>query len=201
MGETFENSEAEERILKAALKVVNEETISGTRMHLIADKADMAQSNIHYYYKTKDELMLNLLDYVINECVTTRIQDRKKAGNVLEGNLHVFFIQKKKLLKNKKDFDFAEINFVVQAKTFPAVRSRFAENYMNWRDEIREVIIRYCPELPDDCKELIPYFVVSLLQGATIQSLVDPKNFDADKYFDLAEKMTLSYIELLLSKK
>ena len=43
--------EAEERILKAALKVVNEVTINGTRMHLIAEKAGMVQSNIHYYYK------------------------------------------------------------------------------------------------------------------------------------------------------
>ena len=39
--ETLHVTETEERILNAALKVVNDVTISGTRMHLIADKADM----------------------------------------------------------------------------------------------------------------------------------------------------------------
>ena len=51
--ETLHVTETEERILNAALKVVNDVTISGTRMHLIAEKADMVQSNVHYYYKNK----------------------------------------------------------------------------------------------------------------------------------------------------
>lgn len=37
-----------EKVLKAALKVVNQATISGTRMHQIAEEADMVQSNVHY---------------------------------------------------------------------------------------------------------------------------------------------------------
>ena len=44
--ETLHVTETEERILNAALKVVNDVTISGTRMHLIAEKADMVQSNV-----------------------------------------------------------------------------------------------------------------------------------------------------------
>ena len=40
--ETLHVTETEERILNAALKVVNDVTISGTRMHLIAEKADMS---------------------------------------------------------------------------------------------------------------------------------------------------------------
>lgn len=58
--ETLHVTETEERILNAALKVVNDVTISGTRMHLIADKADMVQSNVHYYYKTKQDLLKRL---------------------------------------------------------------------------------------------------------------------------------------------
>ena len=53
--ETLHVTETEERILNAALKVVNDVTISGTRMHLIANKADMVQTNVHYDYKTKQE--------------------------------------------------------------------------------------------------------------------------------------------------
>ena len=63
--ETLHVTETEERILNAALKVVNDVTISGTRMHLIAEKADMVQSNVHYYYKTKQELLKGLQEWIL----------------------------------------------------------------------------------------------------------------------------------------
>ena len=49
-----------ETILDAALEVVSENTISGTRMHLIAEKAGVAQSNLHYHFNTKKDLMLEM---------------------------------------------------------------------------------------------------------------------------------------------
>ena len=54
----------EEKILNAAFRVVDRHTISGTRMHLIAEEAKMVQSNLHYYFKTKQDLMLALLRYL-----------------------------------------------------------------------------------------------------------------------------------------
>ena len=53
----------EKTILDAALEVVARETISRTRMHLIAEEAGMSQSNLHYHFKTKDDL----LSYYIEE--------------------------------------------------------------------------------------------------------------------------------------
>ena len=37
----------EEKILNAAFRVVDRHTISGTRMHLIAEEAKMVQSKLH----------------------------------------------------------------------------------------------------------------------------------------------------------
>ena len=65
-------SDTEEKILTAALKVINRETISGTRIHLIAKEADVAQSNVHYYYKTKQDLMDSLQERVLEECYDIR---------------------------------------------------------------------------------------------------------------------------------
>ena len=194
MGQTYEISEMEENILKAALKVVNEETISGTRMHLIAEKAKMVQSNVHYYYKTKDDLMLSLQHYVVNECVRIRTKDRKKVGDTLEEQLHIFFQQKIQLLTKRKDLDFAEMDFIVQSKNNAKIRGYFDENYQEWREEIREVLRRYCPELGESDREMIPYLVISLLEGATVQALIGRRTFDIDAYMESAEKMVLDHI-------
>lgn len=192
--ELTEYSAIEERILKAALKVVNECTISGTRMHLIADRADMVQSNVHYYYKTKNDLLIALQTYVENEFYRVRMNDRKKAADNLEDQLDVFFRQKRVMLAKRREFDFAELDFIVQTRINRVIREYFQENFTDWRDEIREIIIRYCPNMPDQDREIIPYLVVSLLEGASIQFTIDPRDFDADAYLDAAKEMVLERI-------
>lgn len=99
------------------------------------------------------------------------------------------------MITKKKDYDFAELDFVVLSKIKPTIQGRFQKSYIEWRDSIREILIRYCPNMGE--KELIPYLAVSLLEGASIQSLVDPKDFDADGYFDMAERVVLDHIQIV----
>lgn len=192
--ESLHYTEAEERILNAALQVVNENTISGTRMHLIAEKAEMVQSNVHYYYKTKQELLSGLQERVLEEFYTIRRMDKKKCKDLLEEQLHIFFQQKKDMIVKKKEYDFAELNFIVQSKMDEDFRKRFQRSYAEWREEIREVLVKFCPDMDEKDKVWIPYLTVSLLEGASVQSLVGGKEFDADLYFAKAEEMVLCQI-------
>ncbi|MFP3154259.1 TetR/AcrR family transcriptional regulator [Lachnospiraceae bacterium ZAX-1] len=193
--ERAKNNGVEQRILNAALKVVNEVGISGTRMHLIAQKADMVQSNVHYYYKTKDQLMLALQGKVIQQCYEIREQDIKKSEDTLEGRLHIFFKQKKYLITKKREYDFAEMDFLVQGKMNPKIHDCFVESYEQWREEIRGVLSQYCKNLDQASKEMIPYTIVALLQGASVQALVDFKEFEIDAYFEHCEQMILGYLK------
>lgn len=198
--ESLHFAEAEEKILNAALKVVNEATISGTRMHLIAEKAGMVQSNVHYYYKTKQDLLDGLQERVLEEFYNVQRAGKKKSKDTLESQLHVFFQQKKYMIQKRKDYDFAELDFIVQSKINSKIQERFQQSYSEWRDSIREVIIRFCPDMEESDKEIIPYLAVSLLEGASIQVLVDGKDFDADSYFAAAEEMVLSQIQNAMKK-
>ncbi len=193
-------SEAEEKILAAALKVVNESTVGGTRMHAIAEKADMVQSNVHYYYKTKQDLLDGLQERVLQEFYAIRTADKKVSGDTLEEQLHIFFSQKKQMITKKKDYDYAELNFLVQSKVNEKIRKRFCESYSEWRDSIRAIIIRFCPQMREEDKEIIPYLIVSLLEGASVQILVEGKAFDADSYFASAEEMALAHIRAAMQK-
>ena len=57
-------NEVTNKILDAAFEIVAKNKISGTRMHLIAKKAGVVQSNVHYYYPTKNDLLIALLDRI-----------------------------------------------------------------------------------------------------------------------------------------
>lgn len=187
--------DTKEKVLHAALEVVNEKTISGTRMHLIAGKADMVQSNVHYYYKTKQELLEGLQERILEEFYRIQREGWEKCGDTLEEQLHVFFQQKRYMIEEKRDYDFAELNFIVQSKIDGKIQERFQQSYSKWREEISRIIERFCPDLPQQEREAIPYLAVSLLEGASIQALVEGEGFDAEKYFNTAESMVLQRLQ------
>ncbi len=183
-----------DRILDAALNVVNKNTISGTRMHLIADEAEMVQSNIHYYYKTKDELMLALQNYIFEECYIFRKIGKQSSPDDLESQLDVYINQKKKLILDKGKYDFAEIDFWVQGKINEDIRKRFEHSYEKWRSEIGEILDKYCKDLDDATRKQLPYVVVSMLQGASIQYGINKEDFDVEEYFNSVKRMVLNEV-------
>lgn len=185
----------EEKILKAALAVVKEYTISGTRMHLIAEKAGMVQSNLHYYFRTKGELMSELQKNVLAKCLELRENARKNKKETLEDELDVFIEQKKEFIMKYREYDYAEVDFWVQGRIDADIKSNFAESFEGWRLEIRNMLTKYVPQLSEQSKEYLPYMIVSYLEGATIQYLIDEKKLNLNKYFDYGKKMILKTIE------
>lgn len=184
----------EDKILEAALEVVEENTISGTRMHLIAERAEMVQSNLHYYYKTKNDLMIALQSKVLKKCHEIRERYRYKVEDTLEAQLDVFIKQKREFILNNKKYDYAEVDFWVQGRINKEIQHAFANSFAGWRKEIGDILDRYVTDMPKEKREYLPFAVVSLLEGATIQYLIDEGNFQVDTYFDFCKAMILKEI-------
>jgi TetR/AcrR family transcriptional regulator len=191
----------EERILEAALDVVQENTISGTRMHLIAKQVDMAQSNLHYYFKSKEELLLGLHDKVLRKCHELRDEDKCKAEDNLEAQLDVFFNQKRQFILNYKKYDFAEVDFWVQTRTNAKIHQAFVESFQGWREDIGQIIVTYVPDVTKENKQLVSAVMVSMLEGATMQYLIDEDSFELDQYFDFCKKGIIQLIQKKISSK
>lgn len=185
----------EEKILDAALEVVIENTICGTRMHLIADRAGMVQSNLHYYYKTKNDLMLALQKKVLRRCLEIRDRLKVDAKNTLEGQLDVFIRQKLEFILKEEEYDFAEIDFWVQGHINTEIQTAFAASFEGWRKEIGEMLDKYEPDLSKQKREYLPYLIVSLLEGASIQFLINKGRFDVEEYFNLCKSIIIKAIK------
>lgn len=185
----------EEKIITATLKVVKKHTISGTRMHLIAEETGMLQSNLHYYYKSKDELMLALQEHVLSKCRELREKNGKKSQETLEAQLDIFIQQKRTFILKMPEYDYAELDFWNQGRVNPKMKQNFMESFKGWRDEIGEMLDKFVPSLSEKARTYIPYQMVSYLEGATLQYLIDEKSFDLDAYLDFGKQMILSTIE------
>lgn len=185
----------EEKILDAALEVVIEKTICGTRMHLIADRAGMVQSNLHYYYKTKNDLMLALQKKVLKRCLEIRERLKMDAKNTLEEQLDIFIKQKLEFIVNEQEYDYAEIDFWVQGHINNEIQAAFAASFEGWRKEIGEMLDKYAPDLPGEKREYLPYLIVSVLEGASIQYLIHKGRFKAEEYFKFCKSIIVKTIK------
>ncbi|MDK2965119.1 MULTISPECIES: TetR/AcrR family transcriptional regulator [Lacrimispora] len=188
----------EDRILDAALTVIQEKTIGGLRIRQVAEKAHLFQSNIHYYYNSKKELLLAVQRKVLNRYREIRQQSINQSGigpeATLEDHLDIFIKQKIHTILIEDKYDVAELDFWNQSRLDPDMHQEFCRSYQNWRSEIREITEKFAPDMPLAKQNLVAGIAVSLLEGATVQFLVDKEAFDLDSYFAYCKSILIREI-------
>lgn len=185
----------EDRILDAALDVIRTHTISGTRISLVAQRAGLFQSNIHYYFKSKRDLLFAVLQRTYHRCHNIRRDLRKDAERTLEKQLDIFFAQKRQFILYETQYDYAELDFWALSRLDPEVKALFCASFRGWREEIARVIARYAPHVSHERRDYLAALMVSMMEGATLQYLVDEDAFQLDAYFDSCRNMILTELK------
>lgn len=173
----------QERILDAAFDVLEEKTISGLRMALVAEKAGLFQSNIHYYFKSKYDLLLAVQKKVLQHCIDLR-HTLSSESQSIDDQIETFWAQKKDFILNEPRYDYAEMEFWAQARIDEVIRKEVCRSFSNWRLEIEHMLDTFASNIPQQKRKLLAAVMVSMMEGATIQYLADPTSFSLDEYFD-----------------
>ncbi len=187
----MKNKATEQKIMDAALDVVAEKSISGTRVHLIAERAGIVQSNLHYYFKTKEDLMMAVLEKMLQGFYDNRKNLMAKTQPNLREKLNSFFTQKKRIIRTESRSEFIEMDFWSQSRVDDCVKQIFGRSHALWRNHVVQTMDEYVPDLPEEKKKLLAATTVSMMMGAAVQTLVNGDAFDLDDYFDLCLKMLL----------
>jgi AcrR family transcriptional regulator len=195
----MENSKIDPRqiILDAALEVVAENKISGTRMRLIAEQAGMSQGNLHYYFTTKDDLLVALLKTISQRFVDERKTMLAQTNLSLEDRLFSFFDQEKQTIRRRKEM-YVLFDFWVQSTTNPLFRELMQNDYRIWRHDIETALTGAGggESIHTPGRAAIPALMASLMDGAALQYMIDEDAFDLDVYFVQAQKMIHHLLEL-----
>lgn len=185
----------QELIIESTLDVIGERSIAETRMRNIAEKADIYQSNVHYYYRSKRDLLLAAQKKVADRCVELREEGKQLATDTLESQLNVFIRQKLIFIKQEAKYDYAEIDFWVQSRFDDEFKAEFQRSFLEWRKELQKLIQTYAPHFEQERQILLASIIISLLEGATIQYLVDSMAFSVDKYFTYCKELIIREIQ------
>ncbi len=88
----IKHQNTEEKILDAAKEVFTEEGKAGAKMQMIADRAGINKSLLHYYYRSKDKLFAAVFKFAFGK-MASRIFDIFKSDDD-------FFTQIEKFIEN-----------------------------------------------------------------------------------------------------
>ncbi len=184
-----------EQILNATFDSIAERGLEGTRMRYIAEVAGISQPSLHYYFSTKDKLIVALLDQLLADFQAER-EERLAAAEGPLAKLRALLVHQKQLILEKSDTFEVYYDFWVQATKRPSVGEKFRLMNSSWRSVIREILDDGVQSgvFRADRAGMAPAILVSILQGAALQHIIDPDGLDLELYFEHAEQYLLSYL-------
>lgn len=168
-------------------------------MHLIAEAAGTSQSNLHYHFPSKNDLLLAVLDRL--QCYFS-----KKRGDFLDlahhtfaENLHALFAEKKDDILHHQEVDCVQFDYLVQSTVDPTIRKKMQHTFSIWRQDIMHVLLenKAFAEAHPALLAVLPNVIISLLLGGSMQYLLDggEDGMDLDSYFQQAEDLILRLCE------
>lgn len=185
----MEYDPTKQKIIQAALEVVAEKTISGTRMHLIAEAANMSTATLHYHFKAKDDLLKEMLHYLIESFRESVKEMLSTVSNDLGEKIAHHFDIEKDIITNNKIIGQLEMDFWVQGQIDPEINDQIQKMVYLWRLDIVEYITYHMPEQDPDRIETISQIMLSMMIGALFQFLNTKETYDLDRYFSDCQKM------------
>ena len=181
------SSDTREKILKAAFTVLSREGYQNTSIKEIAEEAGVAQGLVHYYFKSKQLLVLSVLTYV---CEKMELGEVQGAAGALAA-----FEQTKEMLRDKRHTNALYVQLIGVGVHDPVIGAGVRDFIRNERQHVEDIARQVFAEREADPSPArgIAGAVWGAILGIIVQSLVD-KEFNADEAVDALAAMSLSAV-------
>ncbi len=175
-----------ERILEAAFSVLSRQGYEKTSIKEIAEEAGVAQGLVHYYFKSKQQLVLAVLFM----CCSRMELPRGVEGEA--GALAAFEHFKAKL-RDSRDTHALYLQLIGIAPHDPEVGAGVLEFLRSDRGLVEDITRQVLAEREDDSlpAPAIAAAIWGAILGIIAQSLIDP-DFNADEAVDALAAMSLA---------
>ena len=186
------------QLTRAAYKVVGQKGYYDFTVRDIAREAGLSTGLVHYYFKNKEDLLLNLLKEINRNMTIILNRNIIKSDDPRE-KLNIFMKQAFDLVKNEKDYFYIVIDFWTQVNKNERMKRANIKLFKSYRDEITK-ILKEGVENGVFMKMDVDYtaaVIISIIQGLIIQYVIDTNAFQYEDYV----KKIMKHINDLVSKK
>lgn len=178
--------DAREKILQAAFTVLSRQGYENTSIREIAEEAGVAQGLVHYYYKSKQQLVLAVLEFV---CQKVELGVEGEAGALQA------FEQTKAMLRESRAANGLYVQLIGVSLHDDVIGAGVRDFVRLERTHIEDLARQVFAEREVDPSPArgIAGVVWAAVLGIMIQNLVDPE-FNADEAIDALAAMSLSAV-------
>ena len=176
----------QEKILQAAFTVLSRQGYENTSIKEIAEEAGVAQGLVHYYFKSKQLLVLAVLEFV---CQKVELGVEGEAGALQA------FEQTKAMLRESRATNALYVQLIGVGLHEPVIGGGVRKFIRTERAHVEDIARQVFAERELDPSPArgIAGVVWAAILGIMVQSLVDPE-FNADEAIDALAAMSLSAV-------
>jgi AcrR family transcriptional regulator len=183
-GHSTRAADTRTKILEAAFNVLSRQGYENSSIRDIAEEAGVAQGLVHYHYKSKQMLVLAVLEYV---CQKIELGAEGEAGAVAA------FDQTKQMLRDSRATNALYIQLIGVGLHDPAIGAGVRNFIRGDRAHVEDIARQVLGERGADLSPArgVAGVVWAAILGIIVQSLVDPE-FDTDEAVDTLAVMSLT---------
>ena len=156
-----------EQILRASLSLLVEQGSKALTLRRIAAECGMNVGNLNYYFRSKDDLVRELLDAVISsyeDSFDAIMHEPGADADARMGKLVTLILADITTKKTTRFFP----ELWAMSNHDPFVQERMEELYERARVSLNELIAEINPGLPQDERETLALFMSASMEGQTV---------------------------------
>jgi len=179
-------TDSREKILQAAFDVLSREGYENTSIKQIAEQAGVAQGLVHYYFKSKQRLVLEVLMFV---CEKVELGVEGEAGALAA------FEAQKEMLRTSRDSNTLLVQLIGVGMHDSEIGAGLRDFIRLQRSHVEDLAHQVFAERELDPTPArgIAGAVWGAALGIMIQKLIEPE-FDSDEAIDALAAMSLSAV-------
>jgi TetR/AcrR family transcriptional regulator, transcriptional repressor for nem operon len=192
-------SSTKERVVEAARVLFWEKGFETTSLQDITQKADVRAGSLYYLFRTKEELLLAVLDRYVDLLWPAVIEPAfAREPDPIERIFAILEGYRQGLIFTGFAHGCPIGNLALEVSDeYPVAREKIAKNFEGWRSWIRKCLEEAGYRLPPDIdRERLAIFVLTVMEGAVMQA----RAHHALEQFDASVTELRNYFNRLIAE-
>lgn len=174
------------QIINAAYQVALSRGLDGLTVRSVASKARISHGLVLFHYKTKEHLIVAVLDWLLETTIELRISaDVAAIGPPIDRFVAVLRAEMERLSAEPRRVRLF-FDFWSKGISRAEVRRKLRQKLGRYREAFRSItddVVRAEPErFANVSAEGLATVAVSFIKGCAVQSMIDPGSFEIDEY-------------------
>ncbi len=178
------------QILRAAYDVASRTGLAGLTVRRVAVRAGLSTGLVLFHFKTKERLLLALLDHVLETTTTLHVTDEIAAiPSPLDRLLALLGREMQRLASEPHRLRLFS-DYWAKGLSQPRIQMKMQAGLDRYREALRPIAAEVMAAEPERFLGVTPdglaAVAVSVIKGCAVQSMIDPENFDIDEFLAAA---------------